>query len=79
MSETMAENKTFTIQSGDQLYEHLVGDKNCKEGWCGGGHYPVKCKCGGLIHAEFGDEDTDCNYWLNLACDKCGDKYEEVE
>jgi hypothetical protein len=24
-----------------------------------------------LIHADFGDEDADSNYWLYTRCDKC--------
>jgi len=49
---------------------HLIGDKECKECWSG---YPKKCECGGLIHASFGDEDCDENYWLYTKCDKCGE------
>lgn len=68
--------ETFTL--GEGLYQHEVGNEECCEGWCGGG-YPLHCKCGGLIHADFGDEDYDCNYWLYKKCDKCGDDYEESE
>jgi len=59
--------------SGEGRYEHKVGDKDCYEGWCGG-EYPKACECGGLIHADFGDEDSDCNYWLFKKCDRCGDE-----
>ncbi|MDG6918447.1 MAG: dual specificity protein phosphatase family protein [Nitrososphaerota archaeon] len=56
---------------------HLVGDKDCHEGWCGGSYnYPRPCGrqgCEGLVHAEFGDEDSNCNYWLHTKCDKCGE------
>lgn len=56
---------------------HLVDDKSCHEGWCGGAYnYPKSCGrqgCDGLVHAEFGDEDSDCNYWLYTKCDKCGE------
>ena len=50
---------------------HAVGDKECRNGWCGD-HYPIPCDCGGLIHADFGDEDWD-GYWLHTKCDKCGE------
>ncbi len=69
----MNEQKTFCISEGQ--YHHNIGDSNCSEGWCGGASgYPKKCDCGrgGLIHADFGDEDADCNYWLYTKCDKCG-------
>lgn len=54
--------------------QHIVGNKKCREGWCSGvdGRFPKLCKCGGLIHAEFGDEDFDGDYWLYHKCDKCG-------
>jgi len=59
--------------------DHKIGDKNCTEGWCGGTKgYPKLCKCGGLIHAEFSDEDYD-NVYLEKWCDKCGYDYQEVE
>ena len=52
-------------------YEHCIGDSDCEIGWCGN-EYPKKCSCGGLIHADFGDEDCDGDYWLYTKCDKCG-------
>jgi len=52
--------------------QHRIGDENCREGWCGGKGYPKQCDCGGLIHAEFGDESVD-SYWLQTVCDKCGE------
>ena len=58
--------------SGEELYEHIIGNIDCNEGWCGDS-YPKICECGGLIHADFGDEDGDCNYWLYTKCDKCGE------
>ena len=68
---------TDTIDvSGEGLYRHEVGDRKCGEGWCGR-DYPRPCVCGGLIHADFGDEDRDCNYWLYLKCDRCGDDWKE--
>lgn len=56
--------------------EHEIGDKECSDCWSG---YPKPCKCGGLIHAEFGDENYDMDYWLYYKCDLCGDDYEELE
>jgi len=56
--------KTIDV-SGEGLYRHIIGDKDCNKGWCGNGMgYPKRCSCGGLIHADFGDENIDCNYWL---------------
>ena len=51
-------------------HEHIVGNKQCEEGWCGN-EYPKPCLCGGLIHADFGD-DTNDGYWIHTMCDKCG-------
>ncbi|KKT30333.1 MAG: hypothetical protein UW18_C0018G0011 [Microgenomates group bacterium GW2011_GWF1_44_10] len=59
--------------SGEGLCLHEVGNRDCQEGWCGN-FYPKSCECGGLIHADFGDEDSDCNYWLYKKCDKCGER-----
>lgn len=50
-------------------WEHIVGDGDCEGCWRG---YPVPCDCGGLIHAEFGDETED-GYWLLTKCDLCGE------
>ena len=59
---------------------HVVGDANCQAGWCGDTTgYPRGCTCGGLVHANFGDENADGDYWLMLKCDHCGDDYKEVE
>lgn len=61
--------------------EHAVGDWQCTAGWCGGS-YPRMCGalthsgagvCTGLVHAEFGEEDADCNYTLDTRCDICGE------
>lgn len=51
---------------------HEDGNKECKECWP---DYPKKCgECGeGLMHAEFGDENSDGDYWLATKCDKCGE------
>lgn len=59
--------------SGEGLYAHSVGDSKCDKGWCDGCSYPKPCPCGGLIHADFGDEDGDGDYWLHTKCDKCGE------
>ncbi len=64
--------ETFTIDGS----EHEIGDKECGVCWSG---YPKPCKCGGLIHAEFGDENYDGDYWLYYKCDLCGDDYEELD
>lgn len=50
--------------------EHYVGDKECSGCWDG---YPKPCSCGGLIHACFGDENYDGDYWLYYKCDMCGE------
>lgn len=65
-----------TFDFGDIIgYEHRIGDEDCSEGWCGS-TYPKSCEkeeCTGLVHANFGDEDSDCNYWLYTKCDVCGE------
>lgn len=68
--------ETFDV-SGEGIYQHEIGNKDCSEGWCGLS-FPVPCKCGGLIHADFGDENADCEYWLYKKCDKCGEDYDEA-
>jgi hypothetical protein len=66
----MTDLKTFNVsEDGDP---HEVGNLGCQSGWCASYKYPILCECGGLIHADFGDEDYDCNYWLYTKCDKCG-------
>lgn len=63
----------------EELYEHEIGNAKCDEGWCAhGNEYPKPCKCGGLIHADYGDEDSDEGYWLYEKCDKCGDDFDPV-
>jgi len=63
---------------GEDFSSHIVGDEDCEEDWCGSRcGYPRKCVCGGLIHAVWGDEDSDCNFWLYTRCDKCGERGEE--
>ncbi len=53
---------------------HHVGNRTCPE--CLEG-YPERCKCGGLIHAAVGDEDTEGNVALTTACDRCGRSEED--
>lgn len=66
--------------SGEGTYRHEIGNKDCYTGWCGGvSDYPKQCKCGGLIHADFGDEEWDGSYWLYKKCDICGENYEEID
>lgn len=65
-----------TFDFGDLTgYEHRIGDEDCDQGWCGGAPgYPKKCQeegCEGLVHANFGDENMDCDYWLWTKCDVC--------
>lgn len=68
--------QTFTL-TADGVFDHGIGDASCEEGWCGGLEgFPRPCKCGGLIHADFGDEDEEGNFWLVYKCDRCGDDLE---
>jgi hypothetical protein len=69
---------------GDTGDEHRIGDRECDEGWCGAFSYPRPCegtsrihaegedRCPGLVHASFGDENADGDYWLYIRCDVCG-------
>ena len=57
--------------SGEGIYKHEIGNVDCKVGWCGCFDWPKACKCGGIIHADFGDETED-GYWLYTKCDICG-------
>ena len=76
--DTMDVQDEATIDvSGERIYKHKVGDEKCQEGWCDGGdRWPKRCKCGGLVHADFGDENSDGDYWLYRKCDRCDDAYE---
>ena len=58
------------------VFDHVENDEHCDGCWSG---YPRKCECGGLIHAEFGDENYDMDYYLIYYCDKCGYDYEDVD
>jgi hypothetical protein len=54
--------------------EHDRGDPACEQCWKG---WPQPCEmenCDGQVHAEFGDENADCEYWLILECDTCGER-----
>jgi hypothetical protein len=62
--------ETFDV-SGEDVYAHGIGDAGCHEGWCGNNFFPTPCVCGGLIHADFGDDTYD-GYWLYEKCDRCG-------
>ena len=68
---TVQTSVTFTF--GDSDDPHTVGDPECGAGWCGGTGYPAPCECGGLVHANFGDENTDGDYWIYRRCDRCGE------
>jgi hypothetical protein len=73
----MEQNKTEEFKIDGR--KHECNDPNCQIGWCDGGlEFPKRCKCGGLIHAEFGDENSDGDYWVYRKCDNCGDDFEEV-
>jgi len=64
--------KTFDV-SGEGLYQHEIGNPDCQVNWCNGGFsWPKRCRCGGLIHADFNDETADGDYTLYEKCDSCG-------
>lgn len=48
--------------------KHQIGQSSCDECLSG---YPRKCRCGGMIHAEFGGQNSPSKY----LCDKCGDRF----
>ena len=66
-----SERKTYRVRPDGN--EHEIGNKKCGVEWCGSG-YPRPCDCGGLIHADFGDENYDGDYWLYTKCDMCGER-----
>ena len=67
--EIVSDSQTFVV--GDLGVLHVIGSPSCPECWSG---YPRPHDgCSGFIHAAFGDEDADCNYWLYTKCDVCGD------
>lgn len=61
------ETMTFRIDGLD----HVGGDPEC--GWCWSGYPKPHEDCTGLLHASFGDENYDGDYWLYYRCDVCGD------
>lgn len=69
MSDDATQSAPFLL--GESGREHAAGDEGCGVCW---GRYPQPCGdgCIGLMHAELGDEDSDCNYWLYTRCDVCG-------
>ena len=55
--------------------KHSCGDYRCIE-CCHG--YPVKCNCGGLIHAEhLGSQSVSSSnpFGIKCLCDKCGGRF----
>lgn len=67
----------FKIATSDGDYEHDRRDPTCAAGWCSGeyGSFPAPCEnegCPGLVHADFGNENSDGDYWLHAECDTCG-------
>lgn len=59
--------ETFTF--GESHEPHEKGNPECPACW---GDYPTPHYCGGLMHAEFGDENWD-SYWLYYQCDQCAE------
>lgn len=57
-----------TFKFGDSDEPHEVGNENCTACW----KDADVCECGGIMHNEFGDEDSNDDYWLYTRCDKCG-------
>lgn len=53
-------------------HPHEAGIGRCSECYAG---YPMKCTCGGLIHADFISETWEGQKKLAFNCDKCHDKY----
>lgn len=75
----MTEPKTTPetiIVSSETDNAHVVGNADCQVGWCSGvgWDYPHPCEepgCPGQVHAEFGDESYEGDYWLYTKCDVC--------
>jgi len=53
--------------------QHTAGDRRCEE--CVK-NYPMKCICGGLIHAQFVRETWENKTILAFACDVCNGNYQ---
>jgi hypothetical protein len=54
------------------LERHVQGNIDCNE--CDSDHYPMRCRCGGLIHGFYDSSaSTDCasTYYFTTVCDKC--------
>ena len=66
-----------TIRFFDHDAIHLAGDENCHQDWCGQQGYPRHCKCGGLIHAAYGDFNPGGPSLRE--CDRCGKSCEEQD
>lgn len=58
------------------LDRHEKGNKECSECFT----KPKKCKCGGLIHSEFGDYTSYDSFYLEYACDnpECKENYDTI-
>lgn len=65
MSET---ETTFRLTPESTLHDK---GEECGACWT---HYPKPHKCGGLMHAEFGDyTGPEYDYYLLSKCEKCGE------
>jgi hypothetical protein len=53
-------------------FAHAAEDRRCNECYV---NYPMKCACGGLIHAQYVDTTWDDQIQLEFSCDKCGGEY----
>jgi hypothetical protein len=56
--------------------QHSAGDRRCSECFI---NYPMKCNCGGLIHAQFVKETWQNQTVLAFACDVCGENYQHLK
>ena len=60
---------------------HVAGDAHCT--WCAC-EYPLRCRCGGLIHGSDTEESYDAEsgditiFVLFQRCDQCGEDWEEA-
>lgn len=53
---------------------HEKGNVTCLACW---EEYPLPCRCGGLVHAIYLDEDDEDTICLARKCDTCGNDYSE--